>query len=122
MGNVVLFSCGDISGDQYVGEMVCLLRKYFPEVDIFALGGEESVNAGAKLLYPTSSLSTFGLLEVLGSLRQWKTVWDLSCEFIRKHRPRVVVLVDNPGFNFRLARFCRGQGIPVVYFAPPQVW
>lgn len=105
-----------------MGEMVRLLRKRFPEVDVFALGGEESVDAGAQLLYPTSSLSTVGFLEVIGSLHQWKRVWNISCEFIRTHHPRVVVLVDNPGFNFRLARFCQEQGIPVVYFAPPQVW
>lgn len=105
-----------------MGEMVRLLRKRFPDVDIFALGGEESVDAGAQLLYPTSSLSTVGFLEVIGSLPHWKKVWNISCEFIRTHLPRVVVLVDNPGFNFRLARFCQEHGIPVVYFAPPQVW
>jgi len=122
MGETVLFSCGDVSGDLYVGEMVRRLRFSFPETSVFALGGEESEKAGAELLYPTVMLSTFGLLELVGSLRRWKQVWDLTCAFVRNHRPRVVVLVDNPGFNFHLARFCQRLEIPVVYFAPPQVW
>lgn len=122
MSDAILFSCGDISGDIYVGEMVRLFRKQHPEVSVFALGGEESQKAGANLLYQTVLLSTFGFWEVLGSISEWKKVWDLSCSFLREYRPRVVVLVDNPGFNFRLARFCQKLGIPVVYFAPPQVW
>ncbi|MEN3185161.1 MAG: lipid-A-disaccharide synthase [Atribacterota bacterium] len=122
MGKAILFSCGDISGDRYVGAMVRLLRRRFPDVDVFALGGEESASSGAQLLYSTASLSTFGLLEAIGSLRQWWKAWNLARLFIRTYRPQAVVLVDNPGFNFRLAHFCRKQRIPVVYFAPPQVW
>ncbi|MDI3542936.1 MAG: lipid-A-disaccharide synthase [Candidatus Atribacteria bacterium] len=118
----VFVSVGDISGDYYGGEIISLLRQGSKEVEVLALGGERSEKAGARLLYSTLSLSTVGLWEALLTLREWREVWSLSQEVIKKECPDVVLLIDNPGFNLRLASLCQEHKIPVVYFVPPQVW
>ena len=121
MGKVFV-SIGDVSGDYYGGEIIYLLRQKSEETEFLALGGEKSEKAGARLLYPTVSLSTVGLWEVLSTLGEWKKVWRLSQEAIEREHPDVVLLIDNPGFNLRLASFCHKKKIPVIYFVPPQVW
>ncbi|MEI6157427.1 MAG: hypothetical protein WCP87_03580, partial [Atribacterota bacterium] len=117
----VFISSGEISGDFYAGEFIEHLRDH-AHLRIFALGGEKCIQKKATLLYDTTSIATVGLWEVLATLRQWRTVWQLSTRCILDHRPSVVIAIDNPGFNLRLIRFCRKQGIPVIYFIPPQVW
>lgn len=118
----IFVSVGDISGDYYGGEIIGLLRQESQEIEVLALGGERSEKAGAQLVYSTVSLSTVGLWEALFTLREWKKVWTLSQEVIDKEHPDVVLLLDNPGFNLRLASLCQKYKIPVVYFVPPQVW
>ncbi|MBP9015981.1 MAG: lipid-A-disaccharide synthase [Candidatus Atribacteria bacterium] len=118
----VFVSVGDVSGDYYGGAIIDLLRQESQEIEILALGGERSEKAGAQLVYSTVSLSTVGLWEALFTFREWKKVWALSQEVIEKERPDVVLLLDNPGFNLRLASLCREHKIPVIYFVPPQVW
>ncbi len=118
----VFISIGDISGDYYGGEIISLLREKNGMIEFLALGGEKSEKAGARLLYPTVSISTVGFWEAVFTFREWEKVWRLSQEAIEREHPDVVLLIDNPGFNLRLASFCHKKKIPVVYFVPPQVW
>ncbi len=122
MKGTVFLSCGDVSGDRWASHIVRLLLERFPGVSIVALGGGESEKSGARLLADTVSCSLVGLSEVFQAFSFWKEVWDLSRAFLEKERPSVVIAIDNPGFNLRLTRYCAQRGIPVVYFAPPQVW
>ncbi|WP_438314431.1 lipid-A-disaccharide synthase [Candidatus Caldatribacterium sp. SIUC1] len=122
MKKSLLLSCGDISGDLWASQIVFLLRERRPGVEVVALGGEESRKAGARLLVDTVSYSTVGLSEALRALSFWKKTWREASAFLRKEKPSVLLAIDNPGFNLRLVRLCAREGIPVVYFAPPQVW
>lgn len=67
-------------------------------------------------------ISLIGFSEVLGKLRQIRKAWHIIKEHLTKNRPSLLILVDFPGFNLRLARFAKKIGIPVVYFIPPQIW
>ncbi|HPZ40640.1 MAG TPA: lipid-A-disaccharide synthase, partial [Candidatus Atribacteria bacterium] len=78
----VFFSIGDISGDYYGGEIIYLLRQKSEETEFLALGGEKSEKAGARLLYPTASISTVGFWEAVFTFREWEKVWRLSQEAI----------------------------------------
>lgn len=122
MKGTVFLSCGDVSGDRWASHIVRLLLARFPGISIVALGGGESEKSGARLLANTVSRSLVGLSEVFQAFSFWKEVWDFSRVFLERERPSVVVAIDNPGFNLRLTRYCAQRGIPVVYFAPPQVW
>ncbi|MEN3183586.1 MAG: hypothetical protein ABDK93_01155 [Atribacterota bacterium] len=122
MKKMVFLSCGDVSGDRWASHIVRLLRERFPEVSIVALGGEESAKSGAHLLENTVSRSLVGFSEALRAFSFWKTTWDRVRKFLVREQPAVLLAIDNPGFNLPLVRFCAQRGIPVVYFAPPQVW
>lgn len=122
MKKTVFLSCGDVSGDRWASHIVALLRERFPGVSVVALGGEESARKGATLLVDTVSQSLVGLSEAFQALSFWKSAWNCAVDFLKKEQPAVLLAIDNPGFNLRLVRYCARQGIPVVYFAPPQVW
>lgn len=118
----ILISTGEISGDRYGGEIVSRLRKKYPTLTVYALGGEHIARSSGKVIYYTDSIATFGIWEALLSFPRWRRVWKKTTDLILREKPRVVVLIDNPGFNLKLAQFSYNQGIPVIYFIPPQVW
>ncbi|MEN3202255.1 MAG: hypothetical protein ABDK87_00815 [Atribacterota bacterium] len=122
MQKVVFLSCGDISGDRWASHIIQLLRKRLPRVSVVALGGEESAKSGAHLLENTVSHSLVGFSEVLRGFSFWRRTWNRAREFITREQPAVFLAIDSPGFNLPLVRFCARRGIPIVYFAPPQVW
>ena len=117
----IFISTGEISGDFYAGEIIKHLQRR-NDLEVFALGGENAVQAGAHLVYDTTAIATVGFWELLSTLKQWKEAWNQSLSIIQNLRPAVVVLIDNPGFNLRLARACYRMDIPVISFIPPQVW
>ncbi|MCS7241645.1 lipid-A-disaccharide synthase [Candidatus Caldatribacterium sp.] len=122
MRRMVFLSCGDVSGDRWASHIVQLLRERFPEVSVVALAGEESMKRGASLLENTVSHSLTGFSEAFRALSFWRRTLSRTQEFLKREQPTVLLAIDNPGFNLPLVRFCARQGIPVVYFAPPQVW
>ncbi|HSV32136.1 MAG TPA: lipid-A-disaccharide synthase [Atribacteraceae bacterium] len=118
----LLISVGELSGDVYASKIIKEIHRRHPQWRIAVLGGNLSRKAGAELLADTVSLATFGLWELLATLRRWKGVWDASRRWIMENQPNLVIIIDNPGFNLRLGRFCYQRGVPVICFVPPQVW
>lgn len=117
----VFISTGEISGDLYASEIIKRLKEK-GDLEVFALGGECAVQAGANLIYDTTAIATFGFLELLTTFHQWKRVWNITKKILKCNPPSVVILIDNPGFNLRIVRLCHQIGIPIIYFIPPQVW
>jgi lipid-A-disaccharide synthase len=126
----LLIVAGEHSGDEHAARMVRELRAKRPEVRVAALGGPQLAAAGAQLLFDLTASSVVGLVEVLKNYGFFKQLFAETLRWIAEHRPRVVCLVDYPGFNLRLARALRERGlsakgggkIKVVYYISPQIW
>ena len=119
---VVFVSTGETSGDRYASLVIKVLRKICPGLSVVALGGEELQASGAVLLGNTQHIATVGLWEAVHSLSKWWSLFRRATRYLVSEPPHCVLLVDNPGFNMRLARFCYERKVPVIYFVPPQVW
>jgi len=78
--------------------------------------------AGMGIILHASRLSLMGIVEVLGGLREVFAAFRRVREFLDRERPDLVVLIDFPDFNLRVARQARRRGIPVVYYISPQIW
>src|SRR3954470_3449247 len=126
----VLIIAGEHSGDEHAARMVRELRAKQPGLTVAALGGPELASAGAQLLYDMTASSVVGLVEVLKNYSFFKALFAETLRWIETHRPRVVCLVDYPGFNLRLAAALRERGwsgkgggkIRTVYYISPQIW
>ena len=118
----ILLSCGETSGDLYGAELVRHLRQTVPGLDVFGLGGDRLQAQGARLLAHVRDLAVVGLLEVVSHLPRLRRIFRSLLDEVDAARPDLVVLVDYPDFNLRLAREVQRRGIPVFYYVSPQVW
>ena len=118
----ILISAGEASGDLYAGAVTRGIKQLNPEAEVFGMGGDCLREAGGEVLFDIKDHSLMGFVEVLKKLPD---VWKLRNAFIDlmdKRKPDVLVTIDYPGFNMRLAKLAKERGINVVYFIAPQVW
>ena len=113
---------GEVSGDLHGSHLVEALQRIEPEIQFFGVGGEGLKRRGMKLLYPAQSLSVVGITEVFVKLRTvLKALRGLKGS-LEREKPDLIILIDFPEFNLRLAKIARRRGIPVVYYISPQIW
>ena len=118
----LLVSCGEPSGDLYAGALVRELRRLDPGVAVSGLAGQQFAEAGGTVIEDYRALSVTGLTEAIRKIpHSYRTIHRLVT-WTRAYRPDVLVVIDFPDFNFRLARRIKALGIPVVYYVSPQIW
>ena len=113
---------GEASGDLHGSNLVKGLRAEDPEAEIRCWGGELMQAAGAELLHHYREGAVMGLTDVLGSAG--KLLRNLrSCKRdIAAWQPDVVIPIDYPGFNMKIAKWCHAQGIRVFWYIAPKTW
>ena len=118
----ILLVAGEVSGDLHGSYLVEAIHRIDPEIQFFGVGGEGLKRAGMRLLQHSQSLSVVGITEVfvkLGSILKALRTLKRSLE---REKPDLVILIDFPDFNLRLARIVHRKGIPILYYISPQVW
>lgn len=118
----ILMSVGEASGDMHAADLVRALQRQQPSVELFGMGGPLMRDAGVDLLFNPTSMSTVGFVEALRSVHVLRRVLDRIADAIEERRPDVIVCVDFPGFNLKLAEIAHRRGIPCVYYLSPSVW
>jgi len=86
------------------------------------MGSAKLRGAGVNIVYDYRNISVTGMSEIIGKLKDIREAYRVLKRHILTEKPSLVILVDFPGFNLRMAKFAKAQGIPVVYFIPPQIW
>jgi lipid-A-disaccharide synthase len=118
----VLFVVGETSGDLHASGVATELRRRSPEVSLVGVGGARMAQAGVQLIEHTDRLAVMGFVEVLKHVpRHWRLLAAIRRR-LASGRVGLVVLVDYPGFNMKVARAARAAGVPVLYYITPQVW
>jgi lipid-A-disaccharide synthase len=98
------------------------LRARLPEVEAIGYGGPQMAAAGCQLHTDLTALAVMWFLSVLVNIHKFLALAGRADRYFRHHRPDAVVLIDYPGFNWWIARRAKAHGIPVFYYAPPQIW
>jgi lipid-A-disaccharide synthase len=116
---------GEPSGDAHGAALVRALREVAPHdlyLEMFGSTGPQMRAAGVESIVQSDDLSILGLLEIGSSLpRFWRAFKALKRAAIER-KPEVVVLIDWPDFNLRLARSLHRRGLKIVYYISPQLW
>ena len=118
----VMISCGEASGDLYAAGLTSEIIRVDRDTRVFGMGGDRFAAAGGELVGHFRGLSVTGLVEALAVVPRSLAMIRRLVASARSHRPDVLVVIDFPDFNFRLAAAVRRMGIPVVYYVGPQVW
>jgi lipid-A-disaccharide synthase len=113
---------GEASGDLHAAGVISELRKLDPALDVFGIGGDLLARQGARLVHHAREMGIVGLFNVLRHYPMFRRIFNDMVAALARERPDVVLLVDYPGFNLRIARKCRELGLRVVYFISPQLW
>lgn len=119
----VLIVAGESSGDLHGGNLINAAKRAAPDLMFYGVGGKRMRAAGCRILFPAEDLAVMGVSEVI---THFPTIRDrfkrLENELRGPDRPDLLLLVDYPGFNLRLAKVAKQVGIPVLYYIAPKVW
>jgi lipid-A-disaccharide synthase len=113
---------GEASGDLHGSNLIKELYKIDEQPSIRCWGGDKMQSAGGKLVKHYRTLAFMGFSEVLMNLRTIFKNLAFCKEDILQFNPDALILIDYPGFNLRIAKWAKEQGIRVIYYISPQVW
>jgi lipid-A-disaccharide synthase len=113
---------GEASGDLHGANLIKALRTLDTQAECRAWGGDLMQDAGAEVVKHYRELAFMGFVEVVANLRTILRNIARCKEDITSFKPDVLVLIDYPGFNMRIAEWAKQQGIRVVYYISPQIW
>jgi len=118
----VLVVAGETSGDLHASGVAAELRRLAPDVALTGIGGARMERAGVALLEHTDRLAVMGFAEVIRHVPRHYQLLGMLRRRLRSGQVGLVMLVDYPGFNMKVAAAARAAGVPVLYYVTPQVW
>jgi lipid-A-disaccharide synthase len=118
----IMLVVGEASGDAHGAQLVEALHRRDPQMEIYGVAGEQLERSRFEALFSVAQLTGMGLVELAGNLRNIWRAYSLLKRTLKKRHPNLLVLIDFPEFNLRLARFAKSLGIPVLYYVSPQIW
>lgn len=119
----IAISAGELSGDEHASKLVAALRQLRPDVELRGMGGRFSRSAGVETIVDSErSASAMGFQELITQLPKILGAMSKMKGLLRDWHPDILVLVDFPDFNLRLARYAKSLGIKVFYFIIPKLW
>ncbi|HEY6954858.1 MAG TPA: lipid-A-disaccharide synthase, partial [Flavisolibacter sp.] len=113
---------GEASGDLHGSNLIKELRNLDREANIRAWGGDKMKEAGAEVVKHYRDLAFMGFAEVIKNLPTILNNLKFCKQDILSFKPDVLVLIDYPGFNLRIAKWAKQQGLKIIYYISPQVW
>jgi len=118
----IMIAAGEASGDMHgarlLQEMVCLR----PGISATGLCGPELVRAGMEQLVDASKVAVVGIVEVVSHLPEIRAAMDTLTRRLQQGDIRLLILIDFPDFNLRLAKKAKQLGVPIFYYISPQLW
>ena len=113
---------GEASGDLHGSNLVKALRQKDTEAICQGWGGDLMSEAGVKVTKHYRDLAFMGFYEVVKNIGTIRKNFKACKKDILTFKPDVIILIDYPGFNLRMAKWIKAQGIKIAYYISPQIW
>lgn len=118
----VLIVAGEASGDLHGANLVREMKALDSSLSFSGVGGSKLEAEGVRLLARSSEMAVVGITEVFTKIRFILGVFLRLRKMLRKEKPELLILIDYPDFNLRLAAAAKAAGVRVFYYVSPQVW
>lgn len=115
---------GEASGDLHASNLMQALLQQDPQAHFVGLGGDKMRQCGCTLLQDYRQMAFMGFVAVFQNLHKVRANFRIAQQGLLNHQPDVLILIDYPSFNLRMAAFCK-KHLPqtkIVYYIPPKVW
>ncbi len=121
-GKRVMIFAGEASGDLQGAMLVRELKKIDSSLEFMGIGGVRMKKEGVDIYLDSTPLGVVGAWEGIKGLPRFLRIYRDCKEYFLKNRPDMVVFIDTPAFNMRLAKISKREGIKSVYYFPPSAW
>jgi lipid-A-disaccharide synthase len=118
----IMLVVGEASGDMHGAQLVEALHARDAGIKVFGVAGERLQRMNFEALFSVARLTGMGLVELAGNLKNIWRAYQLLKRALQERRPSLLVLIDFPEFNLRLARLAKSLKVPVLYYVSPQIW
>lgn len=115
---------GEVSGDKHAAALMAQIKQRDPQAQFVGLGGSHMATAECRLYQDIRHMAFMGFAAVLANAGQIRRNFCIAEEALLQEKPDVLILVDYPSFNLRIAAFCK-KHLPktkIIYYIPPKVW
>ncbi len=113
---------GEASGDLHGGNLIKQLKNLDGQAQFRCFGGDLMEQAGGQIALHYRMMSFIGIWEVIKNLKTINKTLEFCKKDLLAYRPDVVILIDYPGFNLKIAEYAKEQGFRTVYYIAPKVW
>lgn len=113
---------GEASGDIYGADLAREARKLDPNLHFIGIGGQRMREAGVETLVDSADMAVVGLVEVIKHFDVISAAFLKLKKILLETPPALLILIDYPGFNLRLAKVAKRAGVKVLYYISPQIW
>lgn len=121
-GPLLFISAGDPSGDVHAEKLVKAISRRLPGVRFIGFAGPKTAETVCDVRFDLTQYAAMMLKKALVNIPVYFKLLSQADRIFREEKPDAVILVDFPGFNFRIAQKAKAAGILVIYFMPPQIW
>ena len=118
----ILIVSGEASGDMYAARVITEMHDLDPSLYFFGMGGDNMRAVGTHILVDAKDLAVVGIVEVLSKFNVIYSALKKVKTILKKSPPDLVILIDYPGFNLRIAKMAKQAGVQVLYYISPQIW
>ena len=122
MKKKIFWLVGEKSGDLHAAMVLQHCREKHPDWQHYGVGGKKMIQAGFRSDFPFERFNVMGFVEVIKHLRFFSRIEKEIVVILKRDRPDLVVLVDYPGLNMRIAKQAKALGLKVLYYICPQFW
>ncbi len=118
----ILLIAGEASGDLLGATLAKELLNLHPDLHLLGMGGEKMRQAGVNIVIDNRSMDIIGWWEVLKKFSTIRSAMQAVKNIFKKNPPDLLILIDYPGFNLRIAKIAKRSSIKVLYYVSPQIW
>jgi len=119
---LLMISAGEASSDMHAAHLLQALKKRKVEFDAFGMGANKLRDAGMELTLDCRELAVIGIVDVLINYPRFLKRLKVLRQALIERKPDLLIIVDYPDFNLKLAETAKSTGIPVLFYISPQIW
>ena len=118
----IMIITGEVSGDLYGSLLAKEIAEIVPDVELCGVGGDRMREMGVETFLDSNDLSVVGFWEAIARIQKLRHALDYAKRQIERRSPDLLILIDYPGMNLRLAKFAKTRGVRIMYYVSPQIW